>query len=144
MTKDLQAGSEHPCKSSVLGPRSLVHRAGFTLLEMLIALTVFAVGTLAVMDLMQQAQAGSRDGENVLIATHLARWRMEELRNSAYASLANEAKASISSPSGYSRFSRQVTVTTPYTNLKQVAISVYWTTQGGETSVSVQSYRSNI
>ena len=49
----------------------------------------------------------------------------------------------ITSPSGFSRFSRQVTVTTPYTNLKQVVVAVYWTTVGGETSVSLQTYRSN-
>ncbi len=122
----------------------MVSRPGFTLLEMLIALTVFAVGTLSVMELLQRGQAGVTDGENVLIATHLAQWRMEELRNTAYASLANEAKASISNPSGFTRFSRQVTVTTPYANLRQVVVSVYWTTTGGETSVSLQSYRSNI
>ena len=119
-------------------------RAGFTLLEVMLALVLFAVGTVAVIELLQRGQAGATDGEHVLIATHLAQRRLEELRNAAYASLADEAKASVATPAGYTRFSRQVAVTAPYTNLKQVVITVYWNAPGGETSVSVQTYRSNV
>ena len=117
---------------------------GFTLLEMVLALVLFAVGTVAVMDLLHRAQLGSADGERVMIATQLAQRRLEELRATVYASLADESKASISSPSGFDRFSRKVEVTTPYTNLKQVVVTVYWTGAGGETNVSLQTYRSNI
>ena len=117
---------------------------GFTLLETIIAVVLFAVGTVAVVEVLHRAQVGDADGENVLVATHLAQRRLEELRNTAYSSLADESKATIASPSGYSRFSRQVTVTTPYTNLTQVVVTVYWTPAGGETSVALQTYRSNI
>ena len=118
--------------------------SAFTILEVILAAVLFAVGTVTTVELFHRAQAGATDGENVLIATHLAQRRMEELRNVAYGSLANESKASISSPSGFSRFSRQVTVTTPYTNLKQVVITVYWNAPGGETNVTLQTYRSNV
>lgn len=111
---------------------------------MMLAIVLFAVGTVACMDLLHRAHLGINDGENVLLATQLAQWRLEELRNNTYASLANEAKASIASPAGFSRFSRQVTVTTPYANLKQVVVTVYWNAPGGETNVSLQTYRSNI
>ena len=110
----------------------------------MLALALFAAGTIAVMDLLHRAQAGSTDGENVLLATQLAQRRLEELRNVIYASLANEAKASVSSPSGFTRFSREVTVTTPYTNLKQVVVTIYWTGVGGETNVTLQTYRSGV
>lgn len=123
---------------------TLHSRRGFTLLEMMLALALFAAGTVAVVELLQRAQAGVGDGESVLIAAHLASRRLEELRNTAYASLANETKASIASPSGYSRFSRAVTVTTPYTNLKQLVVTVYWTATGGETNVSLRTYRSGV
>ena len=106
-------------------------------------MVLFAVGTVAVVEVLHRAQAGGADGENVLIATHLAQRRLEELRNTAYGSLADESKASVASPSGYSRFSRQVTITTPYANLKQILVTVYWTPPGGETSVTLQTYRSN-
>ena len=124
--------------------RPTQHRTGFTLLEMMLALVLFTVGTLAGMALIQRAYAGIADGENVLIATSLAQRRVEELRNTAYASLASEAKASVSSPLGFTRFSREVTVTTPYTNLKQLVVKVYWDTPGGEADVSFQTYRSGI
>jgi hypothetical protein len=110
---------------------------------MVFAMVLFAMGTVAVMDLFHRAQAGAADGENVLIATHLAQRRLEELRNAAYASLAGETKASVTSPSGYTRFSREITVTTPYTSLKQVVVTVYWNGPGGEANVVLQTYRSN-
>ena len=119
---------------------------GFTLLELLLALSLFAAGTLAIVEVFQLAQAGSADGERVLVATYLAQRRLEELRNTAYGSLASESRASVSSPSGFSQFDRQVTVTTPYTNLRQIVVTVYWDAPGpaGETNVSIQTYRSNI
>lgn len=117
---------------------------GFTLLEVMLALALFAVATVALMELLQRSYEGMADGESILSASHLAQRRLEELRNTAYSSLTDESKASVSSPSGFSRFSRQVTVTTPYTNLKQVVVTVSWNAPGGETNVSLQTYRSNI
>ena len=135
-----------------LSPRPTLHitqftlhrQVGFTLLEVMLALTLLGTGTVACIELMQRGQAGAADGENVLIATHLAQRRLEEMRNTAYGSLSSETKASVSSPSGYTRFSREVTVTTPYTNLKQLVATVYWNAPGGETSISMRTYRSNI
>ena len=121
----------------------LMPRSGFTLLEVMLALILFAVGTVAAVELLRLAQANAAQGENTLIATYLAQRRLEELRNVAYGSLANEAKATVGSPAGYSRFSRQVTVTTPYGNLKQLVVTIYWNAPGGETSLSLQTYRSN-
>lgn len=121
---------------------------GFSLLELVLALAVVAAGTVAVMELFHRAQAGETDGETVWIATHLAKRRLEELRNTAYSSLASEAEARISSPSGFSRFCREVSVTTPYTNLRQVAVTVSWDppdclTSASNPNVALQTYRSN-
>ena len=109
----------------------------------MMTLVLLSAGTVAVVELFQRARVGGTDGENVLIATCLAQRRLEELRNTAYGSLADESSASVSSPSGYSQFNRSVTVTTPYTNLKQVVVTVSWSAPGGTTSVSLQTYRSN-
>lgn len=117
-------------------------KRGFTLLEMLLAVTLLAGGTVALMALMQRAQVGMAEGESTLIATQLAQRRLEELRNTAYASLTSEAKAAVTSPSGFTRFSREVTVTEPQANLKQLVVTVYWNAPGGETNVSFRTYRS--
>ena len=119
-------------------------RRGFTLIDTMLAILLFAISTVAIVEVMRQAQGNSADGENTLLATQLAQRRLEELRTTTYANLANEVKATIASPSGFSQFSRQVTVTTPYTNLKQIVVTVYWNAAGGETNVSLQTYRSNI
>ena len=123
-----------------------LRRSGFTLLELMLAVSLLAIGTIAIVELLQRSQTASADGENVLIATNLAQRRLEELRNTAYGSLADESRASVSSPSGFSQFDRAVTVTTPYTNLKQIVVTVYWDAPGtgGEANVSLQTYRSNI
>lgn len=118
------------------------HSSGFTLLEIMISLVIFTVGTLSAMTLIHRAQAAATDGENVLIATHLAQRRLEELRNVAYASVASETQVSITDPSGFTRFDRGVVVSTPVTNLKQIVSTVYWDTPGGEANVSLQAYRS--
>ena len=117
---------------------------GFTLMEMMLALILFATGTLAAMELFQRGQAGATDGENVMTATHLVQRRLEELRNTAYGSLANESKAAVASPAGYSRFSRAVTVTPLFTDtLRQVDVAVSWETAGGTADVTLQTHRSN-
>lgn len=115
----------------------------FTIIELVIALMLLSAGVVTMMELFHRAHLAVADAESALTATHLAQRRLEELRNAAYAGLTNEAKASIGSPSGYSRFSRQVTVTMPYTNLKQIVVTVYWSTPLGEVNVSLQTYRSN-
>ena len=130
--------------------QSTLHSSwGFTLLEILLALVLFTTGTIAVAELLQRAHASQADGENLLIATHLAQRRLEELRNTSYGSLTNESKASVSSPSGYTRFCREVSVTTPYTNLRQITVTVSWgppdcTTSSSNANVALQTYRSNI
>ena len=128
------------------GPRvgTAPKRCGFTLLEMLLALVLLAVGTVALTELLQKANQGIGGGENVLIATQLAQSRMEELRNTAYSSLSDESAASISSPSGFARFTREVDVTQLHSDtLRQVNVIVSWTTQGGTADVTLQNYRSD-
>ena len=116
----------------------------FTLLEMMLALVLFAVGVVASMELIQRAHAGVAQGENVLIAAHLAQQRLEQLRNVGYGSLADESKAAITDPAGFSRFSREVDVTPLHSDtLRQVAVTVSWTAPGGTADVSLQTYRSN-
>jgi len=129
--------------------RARIRSGGFSLMEMMLALTVLAIGTVAAAELFQRSQVGAADGDNVLIAVSLAQLRLEELRNVAYASLASEAEAQISSPSGYSRFCREVAVTTPQTNLRQIDVTISWgppdcLTSTTNANVVLRTYRSNI
>jgi prepilin-type N-terminal cleavage/methylation domain-containing protein len=124
--------------------RRIRKTGGFTLLEMMLALVLFATASIAMMELLHRSQAGSTDGENLLIATHLAQARLEELRTTSYGSLADQIKTPLSVP--YARFSREVDVTERYTDLTEIIVRVYWNVPGEdtETSVELYAYRSNI
>lgn len=139
--------------ASLMAPRQPANcsrhpKGGFTLLEMMLSLALFATGTLAAMELIHLGQMGSRDSEHTLVATYLAQQCMETARNVAYGSLDDATLAALSDcassvstlPSG----SRSAVVTTPYTNLKKVVVTVTWTEQGGSTNVSMATYRSNV
>ena len=118
-----------------------LRESAFTLLEMMLALVLFSVGIVGLMDLLHRGQMGMAGGESVLTATHLAQRCLEELRNVSYA---NVDATSCTVPSGYSRFTLTKTVTTPATNLKQIVVTMSWTVPGGTANVALQTYRSGV
>ena len=126
---------------------------GFTLLEMMLALTLFAVGSIAGITLIQRAQAATTGGEDVLVATQLAQRCLEQTRNVAFGSLNSTLESSTcANPAGstYTRFTPDVTVTqltstSPYNSadLKRIEVKLSWSTQGGTADVTLQTLRSN-
>lgn len=115
-------------------------KKGVTLLEVLAALVIFTVGVVAVVGLFARGLAAGVDAENTTIAATLARQRLEELRNLDFdTGIVSEAKAGVA---GFAGFQRQVTVTTPQTDLKQVTVTTYWTAKGGEVTVPLPTYLS--
>lgn len=110
---------------------------GFTLLEVLIAVLLFAVGVIAIVALFSTGLISSADAESTTIAMNLARARMEEIKNKDFTLMNNEAKGTIG---GFPGFQREVLVTTALADLKQVTVNVYWTFKGGETDVSLITY----
>jgi type IV pilus assembly protein PilV len=59
----------------------MVDKPGFTLLEVLIAISIFAVGVLAVATLQVTAIRGNRLGNEVTQATSLAQMQIEALKS---------------------------------------------------------------
>ena len=126
---------------------------GFTLIEMMLAMVLVAVGTVAALELFQQAQAGSTDGEFSARATYLSQECLEALRNQTYAGLTvgsgvlSSVSGCGSSASGLPQGSRSVTVTEPYVNqLKRLAVTISWTGigSGSASNVVLYTYVSNI
>ena len=100
-------------------------KTGFTLLEILITLIIFVLGVVAITGLFSTGLVSSADAENTAIAMNLAQRRMEEIKNLDFdTGIVNEAKAVVS---GFPLFQREVAVTEPETDLKQVAVTAYWT-----------------
>lgn len=113
---------------------------GFTLLEVLLAVVLMVTGSAFLLQAIGTGLSSGGVNESELIAFNLAAERMESLENTVYASIASEAKAVVT---GFPYFQRQVDVTTPVTNLKQITITTYWTVKGAEISTTLVTYLSN-
>ena len=68
---------------------SLKNKQGFTLVEFLVATAILSIGLLALINLQLMAIRGNRDSKEMTRAIFLAEKKMEELKNTAYASLAS-------------------------------------------------------
>jgi prepilin-type N-terminal cleavage/methylation domain-containing protein len=66
-------------------------RAGFTLLEVMVALAIFSVGLLAMVPLFHMATFGVRNGRELSVATNLARTYVDKIRNTPYGNIGTEA-----------------------------------------------------
>ena len=111
---------------------------GFTLLEILIALVIFTAGIAAIMTVFSSGLLSSSDVENTTIGMNLAQRRIEEMRNRDYdTGVVSEARSAVS---GFAGFEREVVVTEPETDLKQVTVTTYWTFKGDDVSLSLVTY----
>lgn len=118
----------------------MLKQNGFTLLEILISLIILTLSFVMVVGLFGTGLISGQDAENTAIAMNLAQRRMEEIRNLAFASITDESRATVS---GFSAFEREVAVTQPETGLKQVTVTVYWTSKSSDVGTSLVSYISN-
>ncbi len=111
---------------------------GFTLLEILVALTLLTVGLLGVAGLTVGIMRGNRHSNVVTTATTLAQDRMEEIRKRGYIG-ADSLAGTENSVTGFPFYKRVTVITnnTPSLNMKTVEITVSW--DGGASSVALVS-----
>lgn len=102
---------------------------GFSLLELLIAITILAFGLLAIAGLQTTAIRGNMHGSTISQATALAEDRIEAIRNADYADITvanfptNETLSDI-----YTR-QTQIEIDTPLNDLKRITVTVQWQTE---------------
>ncbi|MDP2942009.1 MAG: type II secretion system protein [Candidatus Omnitrophota bacterium] len=118
-------------------------RRGFTLIELLIVIVLFSAGAVSLLQIFSMTIYGGSENQNTLIATALAEEKMEQIRNTAYGSVVDEARAVVPN---YTFFEREVVVddNTPVTNMKQVTVKVYWIERPGDVMISLVTYVSSI
>ena len=114
-------------------------KKGFTLLEVMLTIILVVVGFVS---LMQAFSIGLSAGEEEaeFTALHLAQEKMEDLRNTSYASIVNGTENPVL---GFSGFSRTVAVSTAPplpAGLKEVTTTVSW---GSTFNVSLVTYISD-
>jgi prepilin-type N-terminal cleavage/methylation domain-containing protein len=119
-------------------PNAMPRRDGFTLLEILITIIIFTLGVVIIAGLFSTGLATSVDAENTNVAVSLTQRRLEEIKNLDFETgIVNESKASVS---GFTGFQRQVVVTEPETDLKQVTVTTYWNFKDSEVNTSMVMY----
>ena len=118
----------------------LSRKAGFTLIESMIAAVIFTVAIIAIIWALNAGIFAVSDVENVRSALNLAQAKMEEVKSTAYPSVVSQSKAVVP---GFASFQQQVAVTTVQTDLKQVVVTVYWTVKGSETNSALTTLAAN-
>ena len=106
---------------------------GFTLLEVLIATIIFTVGVIAIMWAFSSGMFASSDVENVDLALNIAQAKMEEIKNTAFGSLADSGPTA---DANFPRFSTTVNVAEGQ-NPMQVDVTVAWNVKGGQTNIAL-------
>lgn len=104
----------------------------------MITTLILALGILALSQAFSTGLLSSTDVENTDLALNIAQAKMEELKNTAFSSLASSGPAA---DPNFSNFN--VTATVTGTDPKTVAVTVGWNTQGGSPSVTLTALRAN-
>lgn len=107
--------------------KSLLGENGFTLIEVMIAILILAVGMMAMALLQVTAIRGGSFANQMTQASIYGQDKIEELKNTTYASIANGSDT-ITSGNGVT-YARTWTVTTdsPYTGSKTINLTISWT-----------------
>lgn len=113
--------------------------AGFSLIEVVFALTILAVGLMAVAGLVPYSSNKMAASRSLTNASAAGEARLEELKEAGYAS-ANLSAGSHSDTSG--RYARTWVVhdNVPVSGSKRVDMTVSWTAPGGDKSITMSTY----
>lgn len=106
---------------------------GFTLLEVMIALVVLTLGVIGIMWAFSTGMYATTDVENVDLALNIAQAKMEEIKNTQFATLADSGPTA---DPNFSKFNTTVNVAEGQ-NPMQVDVTVAWTVKGGQTSIAL-------
>ncbi len=106
---------------------------GFTLLEALIATIILTVGVVAIIRALNSGIYAASGVENVDLALNIAQAKMEQMKNTAFASLADSGPAA---DANFPRFSTTVNVAEGQ-NPMRVDVTVVWPVKGGSTNITL-------
>lgn len=132
-----------------MGNRRTGLNAGFSLIELLVALIVFTIAAVALTQVVSMSLVESRSTQQLVAAMFLAHQKVEELRNTPYDEiLSGQDTDEQGFPTGigsdgvsHGIFFRSWSVADdePITGTKTVTVTVDWEEQGRESTYSIST-----
>ena len=108
-------------------------------MEVMIAVVILAGGTIAVCQAFSSGLLASADAENVDLALNIAQAKMEQIKNTSFASLADSGPAA---DPNFANFNVTVNVAEGQ-NPMAVDVTVAWNVSGGQTNVTLTTLAAN-
>jgi type IV pilus assembly protein PilV len=114
--------------------------AGFTFIDVMLALVILTIGVLALADLQVISSSGNKASQGLTTAASLGAAKLEAIKNTPYAGVSAEAATPITGADG-TTYTRRVTVTnnSPMTNTKTVTVTLTWTDGSRTTTIPMST-----
>lgn len=112
------------------------NQQGFTLIEILIAITVFSIGILAVAAMQVSSIKGNSSASGLTEAVTLAQDKMEELMSLDYGGIADGINLGQGTNARYNVF-WNIADDTPFSHTKTISVITTWTEEGRQRRVTL-------
>jgi len=119
----------------------IMRSKAFTLLEVMIVMLIMAAVFFPLLQMLSSGLLVSGEAKDTNNAVIIAQKKLESLKNTSYINITSESEATVE---GSSAYRREVIITEPYTNLKNVRVIISWDLgEGSEGNISIETLVSN-
>ncbi|TLY25240.1 MAG: hypothetical protein E6K64_04430 [Nitrospirae bacterium] len=114
--------------------------AGFSFIDLMLALVVLTIGVLSLADLQIISSSGNKSSQGLTTAASLGEAKLEATKNTPYANIVAESATPVTGADG-TTYTRVVTVTnnSPMANTKIVTVTLTWTDGSRTTTIPMST-----